>query len=666
MTDHALDPMSLDANGEVASSTAPRTSTSQSLARTERAIPEDVARQYLEGLDLADLPTSNEIEFELLEATNRRIDSENNLRQAEADQRLSRRKPPLIRPRNSLTYRQVAMIVAHVHGARRLLSGDGADQVATDLDALVIYDRERGVYLRSRDALYAAMSLYSDAGEQFFKNALVALRACAPSVQLADGKHWAPVANGDYERATGELQPFSPDRVFLSRGDIDYVPDAPNPIIVSDADGSRWDVDSGLMEIANNSPETYRQLWEILAAVVQPNVRTNKAIALVNPKGNNGKGTFVALAKRLAGAVNTLSASIADLAKESTLPALNGKSLLVSDENNTDDFVKSAESLKALISRDPVLVNPKHEKPYNLTFVGNQIHCLNAMPRFADNSASMWRRWLFVPLLAHFEGAERKYVKDDYIHRKDVLEYVLRTALQTPFIGFTETDDSRALMAAIKAHNDPARQFWIDLKDRVAWDLLPMELLYELFKGWFATNKPSGRVVDKIKFIESIRAFIGEQGSEWKALNSEDRLKAANRMSAPEPLLDEYGVIDLKWRSVRATSQYRGPVIRDRAAVALATSGSTVTADSLSQQEKVEQLSKIVDEDHEVWRRRAVEDDGVEDLAHVDEHAAIRRTGTSCACQKATRAQRAYPEAVITRSQHLVAALHDAQRDASD
>ncbi len=37
----------------------------------------------------------------------------------------------------------------------------------------------------------------------------------------------------------------------------------------------------------------------------------------------------------------------------------------------------------------------------------------------------MYRRLLVVPFDKRFEGCERKYIKNDYLHRKEVLEYVL-------------------------------------------------------------------------------------------------------------------------------------------------------------------------------------------------------------------------------------------------
>ena len=207
-------------------------------------------------------------------------------------------------------------------------------------------------------------------------------------------------------------------------------------------------------------------------------MRTNKAVALYNPVGNNGKGTILQALRGLAGESNTLSASVATLAKDTTLPLLSGKSLVVSDENATNDFVKNAEIIKVLATRDTYFVNPKYQHPYNETFEGNQVHCLNALPRFGDHSDSMWRRWLFIPLTAEFEGRDRKYIRDEYLLRDDVIQYILRRALEMKFTGFSETDATRKLMIDAKLHNDAARQFWDEHEKEFVWDLLPLDFLY--------------------------------------------------------------------------------------------------------------------------------------------------------------------------------------------
>lgn len=642
--------------------------------RTYNAIVESVATKHLASLNPDCPPHPRQIEADLLDLTNKELRIENAGRVAEVGKNADANSKNQLQLLRTLSHSQVAQILAVLHRVVRLIPSHDEDAIPNDNDPLVIYRPQSGVYLNSTDAIAAAAARYANGGLQFQKDMMAALRVHAPHMRHGTSHEWAAVANGDYHRATGELHPFSPDRVFLSRVPIAYVPDAQNPLIHNDEDGTDWDVDSGILAIANGDAGTEQLLWELFAAVAQPNVRTNKAVALYNPVGNNGKGTIIRAVCELAGNANTLSASVATLAKDATLPLLSGKSLVVSDENATNDFVKNAETIKMLATRESYFVNPKYKPPYNETFEGTQVHCLNALPRFGDHSDSMWRRWLFIPLTAEFEGRDRKYIKDVYMRRPDVLQYILRRALEMKFTGFSETDATRALLNDAKLHNDSARQFWAEHKDECVWDLLPFELLYELFKAWFARNKPGGRLVDRSTFEESIRSAVKESGGDWAALPPRTAKKASVHMMAKEPLIAEYD-LDHKWNALDNKKQFRGALFRDRIAIArsraAAAAAAALTAPSVSaplfktagapgpEVEDLREVKRLVAEDAALWERRAVKDDGVADLAHVREHAAMRRMGSMCGGCK-VRSQPRYDDAVLSHSRDLDVALYAA------
>lgn len=55
--------------------------------------------------------------------------------------------------------------------------------------------------------------------------------------------------------------------------------------------------------------------------------------------------------------------------------------------------------------------------PVSFVFRGFMVQCVNEYPRVKDKSDSFFRRQLFVPFMKCFTGIERKYIKDDYLHR---------------------------------------------------------------------------------------------------------------------------------------------------------------------------------------------------------------------------------------------------------
>ncbi|MFV0433074.1 MAG: phage/plasmid primase, P4 family [Leucobacter sp.] len=575
----------------------------------------------------------------------------------------------------------MARILVSLHGVRRLLASRDPDARPSKLDPVVVWDPAVGIYSPNLEHVLALAGQYnSSGGASFMKDVDSVVRRLAPRIGRETSTKWAPVANGDYERGTGVLHPFSPDRVFLSRSPVAYVADAQNPVIRNDVDGTDWDVDSGLMEIADGDEEVYGQLWEVLASVAQPHIRTNKAVALYDTAGNNGKGTVVALATALAGESRTLAASLANLAKDTTLPLISGKSLIVSDENATNDFVRNAEVVKSLATRDPILVNPKYEKPYNEVFEGAQVHCMNALPKFGDRGGSMWRRWLLIPLSARFEGRERKYIKDDYIHRPEVLQYVLRRALEMDFTGYSETSASASLLAEAKVENDPVRLFWAEHRDEFVWDLLPLEFIFEVYKGWFSRDKPSGRMVDRKSFDDSIREAVADDPGDWVDLGRGEKMKASTRMVQREPLVVEYqhrNVFEMpeKWtREFPKGMQFRNVLYRDRVTALTAAASSTAAAPvspaAVPAQAPVSsadpavahlaRCERLAADEQALWEQRAVEE-GVTDPAHVTDHARITRMGSACGCGAAP--QRAYDPAEFARAESVALAVSAARAD---
>lgn len=102
------------------------------------------------------------------------------------------------------------------------------------------------------------------------------------------------------------------------------------------------------------------------------------------------------------------------------------------------------------------------------------IQCVNELPKLRDKSESMYRRLLVIPFDKRFQGCERKYIKDDYLNRQDVLEYVLyRVLAETDYYELDEPDACSALLDDFRVANDPLRQFADEIFPAASWHLLP-------------------------------------------------------------------------------------------------------------------------------------------------------------------------------------------------
>jgi len=87
------------------------------------------------------------------------------------------------------------------------------------------------------------------------------------------------VNNGLYDYGNKILMDFDPELVFTSKIGTDFVEDAPNPVIRNNEDGTDWDVVTWMDELSDD-PKVVELLWQVLGAVVRPNVDWNVSVNL--------------------------------------------------------------------------------------------------------------------------------------------------------------------------------------------------------------------------------------------------------------------------------------------------------------------------------------------------------------------------------------------------
>lgn len=281
-----------------------------------------------------------------------------------------------------------------------------------------------------------------------------------------------------------------------------------------------------------------------MGAVIRPNVPWGKAVFLSGDKGNNGKGTICRLLRNLCGDGNWANIPLENFGKDFMLEKLIGATANIVDENDVGGYLERAADFKAVVTGDPIQINRKNRRPVEYTFKGLTVQCLNDKPRVQDSSDSFYRRCLVVPFEYSFTGRERKYIKYDYMGRREVLEYVLNRVLNMDYEELMEPAACRQALGLYKISNDPVRQWWDEVFDRFTWDLLPWKFLYQCYVNWFRASNPSGRVQSRNSFIDKMRA-IAEQDTIWeypgRGPDGKDiQISAAGRISGDEELAMKY------------------------------------------------------------------------------------------------------------------------------
>lgn len=493
----------------------------------------DATREYLDSIDMDNPPTPKQLQRELIAKTNQWIKNRN----AQADKGDSWGRM------QSLVPAQIAMIMAHMHHICRI-SVSEAD-MGSDYDMVAIYQPtgpNKGVYDTSTDTFREIARTYCfTLNGSSFDEVMLALRDMVPRKPRTLDRDLVNVNNGIFNYATKELMPHSPDYVFISKSHVDYVSNPVNPIIHNPDDGTDWDVESWMASLSEDA-DVVHLFWEILGAIIRPNVRWNKSAWLYSTRGNNGKGTLCALMRNLCGPGAYAATKLTDFNKDFMLEPLTRATAIIVDENDVGTYIDQASNLKAVITNDVITINRKFKTPIVYQFFGFMVQCLNEFPRVKDRSDSFYRRQLFIPMTKWFGDSERKYIKDDYLSRKEVLEYVLNKVLNMNYYTLSEPEACREVMMEYQIHNDPIRQFWEDVKDAFQWDLLPFTFLWDLYKSWSAKNNPSGKNFGRNSFMTEIKNIAQSSGS-WYA-HDKAAVRTGAKMNASEPLIIEYNLTD--------------------------------------------------------------------------------------------------------------------------
>ncbi|WP_304270467.1 phage/plasmid primase, P4 family [Pseudoglutamicibacter cumminsii] len=359
------------------------------------------------------------------------------------------------------------------------------------------------------------------------------------------------LANGLFDLRTKELHPFSPEVVLTSKDSVAFREDATTcPVI----DG--WTVDGWVKEIANDDPEVEQLFWQIIAALFRPGHAFNKAVLLYSSTGSNGKGTFVELLRNLVGAERAATLSISDFGGPFLPETLRGAFCVLSDENEVGDFLRRAGVFKAWVTHDWIRLNVKYGSMSDIKGRGLCVFCVNELPSSKDKSESFYRRFVAIPFLKRYVGSnENTAIKNDYVKRSEVLEYVAHRALMMPlFDAFITPKVCEDLLGEIRVENDPVLQFAEEFLPQFRWDLLPWKFIYAVYAAWMKKEVPSGHPVSAREFNKRLSAYVEANPTcGWTVPVGENgkqkTIRTHNKILGEEPLAVEYDLSD--WFDMR-------------------------------------------------------------------------------------------------------------------
>ena len=392
----------------------------------------------------------------------------------------------------------------------------------TDGAKLAMYLPDEGIYTQKLLTIYKHVSWVESTFSQsqadtvmFHLKNIVSLR------ELTKSRHLIPVNNGVYNFKSKTLEPFNAKYVFTSKVDTNYNDNPPEPNI------NGWTVNDFISSIACGDCGIIKLLWQVIADALNGNYSREQAIFLVGAKGSNGKGTFQELLINLIGLNNVAPLKINQFDGEKnkfSLGMLEGRTVVIGDDNPEGYFIDDASNFKSVVTGDLIMIERKNKHPYPAHFNGAVIQSTNEMPRFKSLNDSIFRRMVIVPFNAHFRGdGQNRAIKDDYIKRKEVLEYVLYKALQLDFEKFSEPETSLEAKEQYHVDNDPVKEFKLTVFD--TWNIqeVPKDIVFNEYKIFCMESGYTP--YSRNKFYPKFEMILG---STWKSGKGQERFKVSH------------------------------------------------------------------------------------------------------------------------------------------
>lgn len=298
-------------------------------------------------------------------------------------------------------------------------------------------------------------------------------------------KNLSAFNNGIFDWEKKTLMAFSPEFVFLSKSPISLQPIGYEPHI-TEPDGSDWTFDKWMDSISTDAEMKYA-LYALIQAVLRPYHDWQKIFFFVNHRGRNGKGTFGEVLKQIAAQWDTTR--FADLGTKFQPLSLLFDTLVISDENDAgqNEAAKSESFAKALATHDAVSLEAKGRDRITAVPYLNQVHMYNSVPKMLDTTLSMQTRLYMFKFEKSFVGKEKRYIKNDYLKRKDVLEWVVSYVCYK-MDTLEEMPPLRAnaeLVQEVKVNNNAVEAFLEEYDYNFGWNFVPVKAMYQIFCMWY-------------------------------------------------------------------------------------------------------------------------------------------------------------------------------------
>lgn len=388
----------------------------------------------------------------------------------------------------------VAIILKkYIHFTR--IKPEGQNQKAP----LYFYHPDKGIYTEDNELLQDLMAtIYPNITE---RQAIDTLYKISHSVPLKNKQNNFVVIGSElYNNQTGEFNPFNPNVIATRKVKAEYNPNVTEPTI------NGWKPTEWLRGLFNHDKESYDLAIQIIRATVTGKTLDN--IFWLHGVGGTGKGTFQALLENLVGAENTASFKIDEKNGRFDTSILIGKSVVIGDDVQKDVVIKDTSIVFSLATGDPIRIEDKGKRPYTTRLKMTVVQSSNGFPRMNADKNAINRRFRVLSF-SELKGKPDKRIKNDYINRPEVLEYLVKLAIETPFKDIEPQRSIDFLNEEYKEMNpvaDFVDRFFND--DVIQCKYVPNGYVFECFKAYCKQHQNSKYFLNEVSLHTEIKSLL--------------------------------------------------------------------------------------------------------------------------------------------------------------
>ncbi|RSJ12123.1 phage/plasmid primase, P4 family [Streptococcus intermedius] len=341
---------------------------------------------------------------------------------------------------------------------------------------LYFYNPDFGIWLEDNEFLQDLISvIYPNTTE---KQAFDTLYKIARQSQMREIQgDYTVIGKQLYNAKTGIFEETTPEITATRKIKTGYNPGAEEPII------NGWKPTAWLLELFDGDKELYNLAIQIIKASITG--QSLQKIFWLFGEGGTGKGTFQQLLINLVGMENVASLKITGLTKSQfSTSILLGKSLVIGDDVQKDAVIRDTSDMFSLATGDIMTIEDKGKRPYSIRLNMTVVQSSNGLPRMNGDKSAIDRRFRILPFTKVFKDKPNKAIKDDYINRKEVLEYLVKLAIETPIADINPTKSIEILEEHHKDMNpviDFVSKFFTD---ELTSEFIPNSFVYHVWKGF--------------------------------------------------------------------------------------------------------------------------------------------------------------------------------------